>query len=153
MTDILSLVETEGKWWAEQKSAADAEPDRSRILGQIVDFEHTKYGVSVGWGEFQSEGKAAFWESEGSTLSEALESCPSDVTLKPGWWLFDGFNAHYSVDYWGEHDADYDVDDIRPAVWADILHFMPESVPWWVRILFPIVRSRPVPATFVEYQP
>lgn len=155
MTDILALELSEKDWRAEQKAAADAEPARSRILGQIVDLDKGHYGWQIGWNEFQSEGRAAFWEGEGGTLTDAVESALNgmDVELAPGWWVMDGFTAHYSVDYWGEHDADYEIEDVRPAVWADVLHFLPHDVPWWVRLLRPVFRNRPVPSTFMEYRP
>lgn len=145
----------EEDWRSQQKAAADAEPARSRILGQIVDCDKGQYGWSIGWNEFLSEGKAAFWEGEGGTLGDSVESAinGSDTELSPGWWLIDGFTAHYSRDYWGEYDADYEIEDMRPAVWADVLHFMPGSAPWWVRLFRPLFWNRRVPPTFMEYRP
>jgi hypothetical protein len=129
---------------------AGPQPLRSRILFQIEYAEQTKYDLSISWGEFAHEGRAAFWENEGSALEEALESILNrDDPPLPGWYMADGFSAQYSRDHWGECDAVFDVDEIRPARWLDAKHFG-YPLPWWPRLKLFLGINSLIPATFME---
>ena len=133
----LLIAVSETGWRAEQKAAASAEPDRSVILCEVEELLPSchGWGWSMAFGEFASEGKAAFWESEGGTLGDCVESILQGFPdLYEGWWVIDGFTAHYTVSWDGEHDADYDAEDIRRARWSDLKHFG-YPVPWWARLL------------------
>jgi hypothetical protein len=140
MADLACLFDDDEphiNWRTMQKIAAAAEPDRSVILCEVKELLPGWGGQqgSIAFGEFASEGKAAFWENEGSTLGDCAESILQGFDdLYEGWWVIDGFTAHYSVSWEGEHDADYEAEDIRRARWSDLKHFG-YPVPWWVGLL------------------
>lgn len=150
MSALHSAFDPVDDWRAEQQAAAAQEPDRSRILFQCGDVEQTSYGIRVSLGEMANEGKAAFWENEASTLWDSLEMILSieDVPTD-GWYLVDGFKAHYYRSYEGEYDSDYEFESIRPARWSDALHFG-YPIPLWARLLLLIGVDRNIPPSFMR---
>jgi hypothetical protein len=131
---------------------AASEPDDSTILFQLI-YSHTGSfpAQKLDIYEVQSEGKGAFWENESCTLNMGIEACvESDVIegkVTEGWWVIEKFVPHYSKDYYGEVDCDYECDNIRRARWSDVNHFgLP--LPLLARLLLKVGVNNYVPFNF-----
>jgi len=146
----LRVPETEADWQKLQREAAEEQPVHSQILVQITDITRTNYGYSIAIGECQAEGRHAFWEAEASTLPIAIENLLENYDqLTLGWHLIAGFTAHYTVDYFGEHDVDYACEDVRPGTYRDAQHFgLP--IPWHARLRLALKQNPLLPTTFMD---
>jgi len=113
------LAFAKSPYHAPEDLAAD-EPDDSTILFQLVEGDSYMFplGAYVDFWEFQSEGKAAFWENEASMLQDAVAGMLNIDQCRPGWWVMEKFSSHYTKSYEGEVDCDYDHEAVRPARWS-----------------------------------
>ncbi len=129
--------------------AAD-EPERSTILFQLLEGDSVLFREPAGveFGEFHCEGKDAFWAREGCILEDAVAYLLwPDREYTPGWFVMEGFEVHYSKDYWGEVDVDYECAKVRPARWSDLKHFG-GLVPWWGRALLWLGLDAEIPESY-----
>lgn len=127
-------------------------PGKSTVLVQIVQggshlFEkwdpvtRRRYHLDLEVYESSHEGGSAALEDHSGMLMDAVVPMAEDYWY-PGWVVVEGFYGHYSKDYWGEVDCDFECDDVRPARWSDYEKLMGPRRPWWAR------RDRYIPQLF-----
>lgn len=117
-------------------------PEKSLILAQIVvggshlfqkwDPNTKTWGyLDLEFYEFQYKGGSAAIEDDAGMLQDAVAPMMEDF-WHPGWVIVEDFYGHYSKDYWGEVDCDYEFDNVRPARWSDYERMIGRR-PWWAR--------------------
>jgi hypothetical protein len=74
-----------------------------------------------------------------------LEGKTYEDFWRVGWFCIEGFTAHYSRDYWGDCDVDYECTDVRIARWSDYAETIARP-PWWARILLIVGIDLAIPA-------
>jgi hypothetical protein len=81
------------------------------------------------WGNFEvdellysgGEKSSAEYENEAGMLEDAIASCWKPDA--PGEYYIKGFTVFYSKDYYGEVDADYSIEEVRPSTAEDMAQF------------------------------
>lgn len=117
-------------------------PGRSTVLVQLIEgdsylfnrYDHaTRKHVNAGLEiyELQYEGGSAELEAEQGMLEDAVAPLLEDGFWREGWFVVEGFYGHYSKDYFGEVDCDFECLGVRPATWADMERFGISRRPWW----------------------
>lgn len=110
----------------------------STILFELIPGEWYQDRLNgLEFNEIQCEGGSAEYEAEQGMLDWAIADGVGDVCKKRGWYVVENFISSYSTDYWGEADADFEWDRIRPATVADMKRFgfgrRELLQTWWLR--------------------
>lgn len=140
--DLITILERTPEEIEYEQYRDALRPGKSFILAQIVQggshyFERwnpvtrQREYLDLEFWEVQCEGGSAELEAEAGMLPDAFVDMIDDY-WHPGWVAIDGFYGHYSKDYWGEVDCDYECDNVRPARWSDYEKMMGRR-PWWAR--------------------
>lgn len=133
-------------------------PERSTVLVQLIEGDsylfnrwdavkrqHVNAGLEIY--EIQYEGGSAEIEAEAGMLSDAVAPMLEDGFWREGWFVVEGFYGHYTKDYYGEVDCDFECLNVRDATWADMERFVIGRRPWWGYL--PWLR-RKVPVRFMS---
>ncbi len=116
----------------------DFEPnprEPGRILFQVV------YGGSnhSDWKEHDieeitGEGGAFNYEHEYGELEYTLKASIEEKEIGLGWWIVENFRVHFTQDYYGEVDCDYDFAGPKRATWTDMEHFGMGKPSWLIKL-------------------
>jgi hypothetical protein len=125
MTELKPFLEPLGP--SPESRAMDEPYQRgpSTILVQLIEGSHylfTRDGVDAGIEieECRYTNGDADIEADAGMLHDAIAPMLEDGFWRVGWFVIERFTCHYSRDYWGECDVDYECTNVREATDEDI---------------------------------